>query len=188
MNKLREVERIKIDEDRKAYIDPEKSAAAREEGNVQFKAGDFAGAVKSYTESIKRDPSDARGYNNRAAAYMKLVAFPEALKDANEAIKTDPTFSEKSIPYIISVVVELIAITVKAYIRKANILFAMRDHTKAIEAIQEARDHDTDRKHTAEISQIEIKCQQALFSQRGEESQEETLARAMRDPEVAVNF
>jgi stress-induced-phosphoprotein 1 len=94
LNKLREVERIKIEEDRTAYIDPEKSAAAREEGNVQFKAGDFAGAVKSYSESIKRDPTDARGYNNRAAAYMKLVAFPEALKDANEAIKTDPNFGE----------------------------------------------------------------------------------------------
>jgi stress-induced-phosphoprotein 1 len=96
LNKLREVERIKAEEDRKAYIDPGKSAAAREEGNVQFKAGSFAEAVKSYTESIKRDPSDARGYNNRAAAYMKLVAFPEALKDANEAIKTDSKFGEQS--------------------------------------------------------------------------------------------
>lgn len=54
--------------------------------------GDFAGAVKSYTESIKRDPSDARGYNNRANAYTKLVAFPEALKDAEQAIKVDPKF------------------------------------------------------------------------------------------------
>ena len=76
--------------------------------------------------------------------------------------------------------------TVKAYIRKANILFAMRDYTKAIEAIQEASDHDVDHQHTKEISQQELKCQQALFSQRGEESQEETLQRAMRDPEVAV--
>jgi stress-induced-phosphoprotein 1 len=67
---------------------------AREEGNVLFKSGDFAGAVKSYTESIKRDPSDARGYNNRAAAYTKLVALPEALKDVNEAIKIDPNFGE----------------------------------------------------------------------------------------------
>ena len=76
--------------------------------------------------------------------------------------------------------------TVKAYIRKSNILFAMRDYTKAIEAIQEANDHDLDHQHAKEISQQELKCQQALFSQRGEESQEETLQRAMRDPEVAV--
>ena len=89
---MRDLEKLKAEEDRKAYIDVEKSATAREDGNVKFKAGDFAGAVKDYTESIKRDPSDPRGYNNRAAAYMKLVAFPEALKDANEAIKVDPKF------------------------------------------------------------------------------------------------
>lgn len=92
LNKLRDVEKQKAEKDRLAYIDPEKSAIAREEGNAHFKAGDFAGAVKSYTESIKRDPADARGYNNRAAAYMKLVAFPEALKDVEQAIATDPTF------------------------------------------------------------------------------------------------
>ncbi|KAG6833629.1 hypothetical protein H0H87_004256 [Tephrocybe sp. NHM501043] len=166
LNKLREAERVKLDADRQAYIDPEKSAVAREEGNVQFKAGDFAAAVKSYSESIKRDPSDARGYNNRAAAYMKLVALPEALKDANEAIKTDSKF-------------------VKAYIRKSNILFAMREHTKALEAIQEAREADVEHKHTSEIQAQELKIQQALFSQRGEETQEQTLERAMRDPEVA---
>lgn len=96
LSKLRETEKIKAEEDRKAYIDPEKSAVAREEGNNQFKAGDFAAAVKSYSESIKRDPADARGYNNRAAAYMKLVALPEALKDVNEAIKVDPKFGEQS--------------------------------------------------------------------------------------------
>lgn len=96
LNKLRDVERVQAEAVRQAYIDPEKSHAAREEGNAQFKAGQFADAVKSYTESIKRDPSDARGYNNRAAAYMKLVAFPEALKDVNEAIKTDPNFGTPS--------------------------------------------------------------------------------------------
>jgi len=166
LNKLRDVECIKVEADKQAYIDPAKSATAREEGNVQFKAGDFATAVKSYTESIKRDPSDARGYNNRAAAYMKLAAFPEALKDVNEAIKTDPTLT-------------------KAYIRKSTILFAMRDYTKAIEAAQEAKDHDPEHKHTREIAEQEMKCQQALYSQRGTETQEETLERAMRDPEVA---
>lgn len=92
LNKLREVEKAKAEADKLAYLDPAKSEAAREEGNVAFKAGDFVGAVKSYSEAIKRDPKDPRGYNNRAAAYQKLVAFPEALKDANMAIEIDPTF------------------------------------------------------------------------------------------------
>ncbi|KAF8914141.1 chaperone [Gymnopilus junonius] len=166
LNKLRETEKQKTDEERRAYIDPEKSAVAREDGNTKFKAGDFAGAVKDYTESIKRDPSDPKGYNNRAAAYMKLAAFPEALKDANEAIKVDPRF-------------------VKAYIRKSNVLHGMRDYSKALEAIQEAQEHDTEHQHTKEIAQQESKIQQALWSQRGEESSEETLQRAMRDPEIA---
>ncbi|KIY71773.1 chaperone [Cylindrobasidium torrendii FP15055 ss-10] len=166
LNKLHDAEKQKADADRKAYLDPEKSAEAREQGNVSFKAGDFASAVKSYSEAIKRDPSDARGYNNRAAAYLKLVALPEALKDVNEAIKIDPVF-------------------VKAHIRKAHILFTMRDYTKALEAIQEAAVHDTDRKNANEIQQQENKIQHAIYSQRGTETQEETLERAMRDPEVA---
>ena len=94
LNKLRDVEKQKADADKLAYIDKDKSGEAREEGNTLFKNGDFAGAVKAYTESIKRDPSDARGYNNRAAAYTKLAALPEALKDAEEAIKIDPSFGE----------------------------------------------------------------------------------------------
>jgi stress-induced-phosphoprotein 1 len=94
LNKLRDVEKQKADADRLAYIDKDKSGEAREEGNTLFKNGDFVGAVKAYTESIKRDPADARGYNNRAAAYTKLAALPEALKDAEEAIKVDPSFGK----------------------------------------------------------------------------------------------
>ncbi|THU83922.1 TPR-like protein [Dendrothele bispora CBS 962.96] len=92
LNKLREAEKMKAEVERQAYIDPEKSAIAREEGNTQFKAGDFAGSVKSYTEAIKRDPADPRSYNNRAAAYTKLAALPEALKDVDKAIEVDPSF------------------------------------------------------------------------------------------------
>jgi stress-induced-phosphoprotein 1 len=94
--KLQATEKAIIESERQSYIDPAKSAIAREEGNAAFKRGDFAGAVKLYEESIKRDPSDARGYNNRAAAYMKLMALAEALKDAEKAIEVDPTFGEFS--------------------------------------------------------------------------------------------
>ncbi|CAE6396415.1 unnamed protein product [Rhizoctonia solani] len=166
LNKLRDAEKLKEERTKQAYIDPELSAKAREEGNAQFKAGDFAGSVKSYTESIKRDPNDARGYNNRAAAYNKLAALPEALKDVETAIKVDPKF-------------------VKAYIRKSTILFAMREYTKAMEAAQEATAADTEKQHTREIEQQMEKVARALYEQQSGESDEQTLERAMRDPEVA---
>ena len=75
---------------------------------------------------------------------------------------------------------------VKAYIRKSNILFAMREYGKALEAVEEASEQDTERQHIKETMQLESKIQTAIYSQRGEETQEETLERAMRDPEVAV--
>lgn len=62
----------------------------------------------------------------------------------------------------------------------------MRDFTQAIQAIQEAEEHDTEHKHKTEIQQQIYKCQQELFSQREGESEEETMQRAMRDPEIAV--
>jgi stress-induced-phosphoprotein 1 len=63
----------------------------------------------------------------------------------------------------------------------------MRDYPKAIEAIGEAEEHDADGSHRAEIQQQVYKCQQALYTQRAGESEEETLNRAMRDPEIAVS-
>jgi stress-induced-phosphoprotein 1 len=56
LGKLREAEKIKAETDKQAYIDPEKAETARSEGNEAFKKGDFAGAVKHYTEAIKRQP------------------------------------------------------------------------------------------------------------------------------------
>ncbi|KAI0253162.1 activator of Hsp70 and Hsp90 chaperone [Lactifluus subvellereus] len=170
LNKLKDVERAKAAADRAAYIDPALSAAAREEGNRLFKEGDFAGAVKSYTESIKRDPSDARGYNNRALAYTKLVALPEALKDARRRSATD-----------------LLATTVKAHIRKASVLFALREYTKALEALDVAREQDeaTGSKSAREIQELSFKIQSAMSAQRANETEQETMERAMRDPEIA---
>jgi len=64
----------------------------------------------------------------------------------------------------------------------------MREYVKAIEAVQEAAEHDDTKAHAKEIQEQIWKCQQAQFTQREGESDEDVMQRAMRDPEVAVCF
>lgn len=172
LTKLRESEKTKKEAARQAYIDPAKAEEERAKGNELYKAGDFAASVAAYSESIKRNPADARGYTNRAMAYIKLVALPEALKDCNEAIKVD-------------------AKNVKAYIRKSIVLTAMKEYTQALEAIQQAEDldeaaeGDEKHKHRREIQGQHGKVVNEMYAQRANETDEQTLERAMKDPEVA---
>jgi len=77
---------------------------------------------------------------------------------------------------------------VKAYIRKSTILHTMREYSKALEALQAASSADTANAHSQEIQAQEFKTQQAMFSQRAGETEEQTLDRAMKDPEVAVSI
>jgi stress-induced-phosphoprotein 1 len=75
-----QAETTKAEKERLAYIDQDKADEERERGNALFKNGDYPAAVKSYSEAIKRAPQDPRGYGNRAAAYIKLASFPDAIK------------------------------------------------------------------------------------------------------------
>lgn len=168
VTKLRAIEKRKLEEAKKAYIDPVKAEEAREEGNKKFKEQDFPAAVAAYTEMIKRSPEDARGYSNRAAAYVKLFEFPSALEDCDAAIKKDPKF-------------------IRAYIRKAQIYFGMRDYSKCIDACNDATTVDNEHHNGAnarEIDQQQQKALQAMYSARENETEEQTRERLQRDPEV----
>ncbi|POV94353.1 hypothetical protein PSHT_16266 [Puccinia striiformis] len=138
--KLKEAQKTKTEEERKAYLNPELSDKAREEGNACFKNGDFAGAVKHYTESIKRNPADPRAYTNRAASYSKLLALPEALKDTDAAIEPSTLFA-----------------------RPRNTI---------------------QKKHAKEIATNLQKCVMAEYGERANETDEQRLEKAMRDPEI----
>ena len=67
-----------------AYVNPELAAAAKAEGNAAFKGGKFRDALDKYTEAIKRDPSNATYWNNRATTKCKLMDFASALTDAEQ--------------------------------------------------------------------------------------------------------
>ncbi|KAI0170011.1 hypothetical protein GGR52DRAFT_552562 [Hypoxylon sp. FL1284] len=169
VSKLRAAERKKLDDAKKAYVDPAKAEEAREEGNKKFKEQDFPGAVAAYSEMVKRAPEDPRGYSNRAAAFVKLFEFPSALEDCNMAIKKDPKF-------------------IRAYIRKAQIFFGMRDYSKCIDACDEATAVDNEHHKNAnarEIDQQQQKALQAMYSARENETEDQTRERLMKDPEVS---
>lgn len=164
--KLRAAEKTKIENDKKAYIDPEKAEQAREEGNKCFKEADWPGAVKAYTEMIQRAPEDPRGYSNRAAALAKLMSFPEAVKDCDEAIKRDPKF-------------------MRAHIRKAQAQLAMRDYNKCLDTLTAAQEADTEGKNASEIDNLMRKCMQTMYAAREGETEEQTMERIQKDPEIA---
>lgn len=56
-----------------------------------------------------------------------------------------------------------------------------------MEAAQAAQDADVEKKHVKEIDEQMQKISMAMYTQRSGETEEETLQRAMRDPEVAVS-
>lgn len=169
LSKVRAAEKRKIEEARKAYIDPAKAEEAREEGNKKFKESDWPGAVAAYSEMIKRAPDDPRGYSNRAAAFIKLLEFPSALDDCDTAIKKDPKF-------------------VRAYIRKAQAYFGMREYSKSLDALTEAQKVDAEHHGGAnarEIEQQQQKAFNAMYAARENETEEQTRERLARDPEVS---
>jgi len=71
--------------------------------------------VKEFSEGLKRDPQNKGIYSNRSAAYIKLMEFPSALKDAEKCLELDPTF-------------------VKAFFRKGTIHHALKEYHKAVQA------------------------------------------------------
>ncbi|KAJ1985222.1 Hsp90 cochaperone [Dimargaris verticillata] len=167
LSKLKELEKKKKELEKKAYFSPELSNEEREKGNALFKEEKYAEAIKHYTEAINRNDQDPRAYSNRAACFIKLMAFPDAHKDCEKCLELDPTF-------------------VKAYIRRAAIEFFKKEYTKCLETCQMAKNHDKDNRHSYEIDQQTIKCYQAMRSTQSDtpEAREEAMRRAASDPEV----
>jgi stress-induced-phosphoprotein 1 len=149
--KFKAAEKAKIVAEKNAYVDPEKGEEARQLGAERFKEADW--------------PDDPRGYSNRAAALIKLLAFPEAVRDCDEAIKRDPKF-------------------IRAYLRKAQALFGMKEYNKCLDVCREAMEHDEGGKNQREIEQLQQKALEAQYSARAGETEEQTAERIQRDPDI----
>jgi hypothetical protein len=69
---------------------PPAAAAAKERGTQAFRKGDFAQAVKAYSEALAITPEDHTLLSNRSAAYGSLEQFQEACSDATECTRLRP--------------------------------------------------------------------------------------------------
>lgn len=167
LNKLRAAEKAQIRSEKDAYINPEEAEKARELGGQKFKEADWPGAVEAYTEMTKRAPEDPRGYSNRAAALIKLMTFPGAVQDCDMAIQKDPKF-------------------IRAYLRKAQAYFAMKEYSKCVDTCTEALKMDETGANHREIEQQQQKALEAQFSGREGETEEQTMERIQKDPEVRI--
>lgn len=169
LNKLRAAEKELKKRESEAYIDKDKAEEARLLGKEYFTKGDWPNAIKAYTEMVKRDPKDARGFSNRAAALAKLMSFPDAIRDCDEAIKLDPLF-------------------IRAYIRKANAQLAMKDYKTCVDTLYAGKDAEIKAgNNPATIREIEGLIQKALslrFQPEEGEPYDKAVARFQTFPEV----
>jgi stress-induced-phosphoprotein 1 len=166
LNLLKKAEKSKEEFDRLSYLDPVKSQEAKEQGNQFFKESKIPEAIKAYTEAIKRNPNDHTLYSNRAACYTKIGEYPLGLKDCEKCIEMKPDF-------------------VKGYTRKGHIQYFMKEYQKALETYDQGLKLD---ENNAELQDGIKRAIQAMNDQINKNRQgapdQETLQRAMQDPEV----
>ncbi|XP_026456983.1 U-box domain-containing protein 70-like [Papaver somniferum] len=108
----------------------ESGTSLKDRGNEFFKAGNYLKAAAIYTQAIKKDPSNATLYSNRAAAFLHLVKLSKALADADTTITLNPEWD-------------------KGYFRKGCVLESMERYDDAIAALQIALQYNP---QSAEVS------------------------------------
>jgi len=104
-------------------VDKKKASEAKDKGNKFFLAKQYSQAVEWYTKAVQADPTDAAFYSNRAAAYMGMNKFEEALADSEQCIKLMPNW-------------------VKGFYRKGAALVSLGRHEEAIRAFKKGIECD----------------------------------------------
>mmetsp|Transcript_49323 Transcript_49323/g.139644 ORF Transcript_49323/g.139644 Transcript_49323/m.139644 type:complete len:255 (-) Transcript_49323:360-1124(-) len=122
--------------------------AKKKEGNDAFAKKEYEAAIGFYSEAIELDPQNHIYYSNRSLCYAESGKFTEALADAEQCVKLEPSF-------------------VKGYHRVANAQFEMGQMDAAIATIKTGLQKDTGSKDlTNLLRKIRSKKQAAQAAAR----------------------
>jgi tetratricopeptide (TPR) repeat protein len=70
------------------------AAAMLQAGDAAYGNGDYSTAIRHYTTALDIDATAPLFYTKRAAAYMSLKKYAQALKDLDRAVDVDDTFMQ----------------------------------------------------------------------------------------------
>ncbi len=166
-DQLKKAEKLKKEDEERKMIDPVKAEEYRQAGNKLFENGDYPGAVREYTEGLRRDPNSKALYSNRCAAYIKLMEWSYGLKDAEKCLQIDPNF-------------------VKAYARKGTIHHFMKEYHKALSCFDQGLKLDPENKDCREGKARTMQAIQMGAYVGDKQSDEERLRHAQADPEIQL--
>ena len=65
-----------------------RGAALKEEGNAMYRKGQYAEALRLYTQAIGAEPHSGAYYGNRAACWLMLRKFERAANGASAAVRS----------------------------------------------------------------------------------------------------
>lgn len=145
------------------YINPELGAEAKERGNTAFREGNFPLAIQEYEEACKRDPKNAAYHNNLAAAYLKMGVFNDAKREVELSLELDRTY-------------------VKAWAKKGDIEFFMKEYHRALDSYKAGLQIDPENALCKQgLTKTMAKIQEANMTG---DMDKERAAHAMADPEI----
>jgi stress-induced-phosphoprotein 1 len=165
----RKVKNYELEARKKAtlmYINPAVGLEAKERGNNAFREGDFPKAVTEYEEAIKRDPTNAPYHNNLSAAFLKVGLFNDAKRHVEKSIELDKKY-------------------VKAWAKKGDIEFFMKEYHKSIESFKMGLQLEPD---NSTCKQGLAKTLAKINEASSDEMDAERVAHARADPDIQVLF
>lgn len=162
---LKSLELEKKKKDAADYQSEEKAEEAKQRGNDYFRDKDFANAVAEYEDAVKRAPKNAAIRNNLSAALCKIMDFNGAKTQIETALELDPTY-------------------VKAWARKGDIEFLMKEFHKSMDSYQKGLELDPDNAPCKEgLRKVTMQINYGRATMTDEQKKEQA-DHAMADPEI----